>query len=515
MAFRLEPFAEIGLSAAALTGLLDEHDRSARPRLARLWSYYRNPETPRLTLTGEPDGRRRLAQERGLPDRLTGRRDARLDDRSSAKEIVIENDIAWRLHAMVDFMFGKPISFQSTARDASKRETIGRVLDAVFEASGGIALLQDMALLGGVHGYVALRLRTDGLFDGVAPALGGGADRAVEAASRLRVEIVEAPRGVAALDASDYRRLNAFVLRAPLPGAEPRGVSEPSQSLRLGVQREETPRGRFLETIRDRVGIARRGRSELLEIVSAHWRQVYAGDRLVVDESNPLGAIPIAHIQNISQPLRYEGQSEVEPLIPLQDELNTRLSDRANRVTMQSFKMYLARGMDGLGDGSAPVVGPGRVWTTDNPEASIQAFGGDAASPSEDRHIDEVRAAMDKASSVTPLAAGVVEARLGNLTSSTALRITLLGLLAKTARKQVTYGRGLGEIAGLILRALDAAGVFSTAERDRGVRIQWPESIPMDEREALESARIKLELGVSRERVLAELGYSATDPGVV
>jgi len=381
---------------------------------------------------------------------------------------VIENDIAWRLHAMVDFMFGKPISFQSTARDASKRETIGGVLDAVFEASGGIALLQDMALLGGVHGYVALRLRTDGLFDGVAPALGGGADRAVEAASRLRVEIVEAPRGVAALDASDYRRLNAFVLRAPLPGAE----------------REETPRGRFLETIRDRVGIARRGRSELLEIVSAHWRQVYAGDRLVVDESNPLGAIPIAHIQNISQPLRYEGQSEVEPLIPLQDELNT-------------------------------VVGPGRVWTTDNPEASIQAFGGDAASPSEDRHIDEVRAAMDKASSVTPLAAGVVEARLGNLTSSTALRITLLGLLAKTARKQVTYGRGLGEIAGLILRALDAAGVFSTAERDRGVRIQWPESIPMDEREALESARIKLELGVSRERVLAELGYSATDPGVV
>lgn len=499
MAFRLEPFAEIGLSAAALTGLLDEHDKSARPRLARLWSYYRNPEAPRLTLTGEADGRRRLAQERGLPERLTGRQGGRLDDRTPAKEIVIENDIAWRLHAMVDFMFGKPISFQSTARDGSKREAIGRVLDAVFEASGGIALLQDMALLGGVHGHVALRLRTDGLFGGVAPGLGGGADRAVEAASRLRVEIVEAPRGVAALDASDYRRLNAFVLRAPLPGAE----------------REETPRGRFLETIRDRVGIARRGRSELIEIVSAHWRQVYAGDRLVVDEANPLGAIPIAHIQNISQPLRYEGQSEVEPLIPLQDELNTRLSDRANRVTMQSFKMYLAKGMDGLGDGAAPVVGPGRVWTTDNPDASIQTFGGDSASPSEDRHIDEVRAAMDKASSVTPLAAGVVEARLGNLTSSTALRITLLGLLAKTARKQVTYGRGLGEIAGLILRALDVAGVFPTEERDRGVRIQWPESIPMDEREALESARIKLELGVSRERVLAELGYSATDPGVV
>ncbi|MCB9838382.1 MAG: phage portal protein [Phycisphaeraceae bacterium] len=500
MAFQLGPFSGIGLSAPALAGLLDEHDRVARPRYERLWSYYRNPEAPRRGLFGEPDGPRRLAQERGLPSRLTGVRGAIRDDRAAAREIVIENDIAWRLHAMVDFMFGKPISFLSTAADASKRETIQRVLDAVFEASGGIALLQDMALLGGVHGHVALRLRTDGLFgDGGGANARGDADRVIDLASKLRVEIVEAPRGVAQVNASDYRVLDAFVLRAPMPGAE----------------REEAPRARFLESIRDRVGLPRRGRGELLEVVSAAWRQVYAGERLVVDEPNELGAIPVAHIQNISQPLRYEGQSEVEPLIPLQDELNTRLSDRANRVTMQSFKMYLAKGLDGFGDGAAPVVGPGRVWTTDNPDASMETFGGDAASPSEDRHIDEVRAALDKASSVTPLAAGVVEARLGNLTSSTALRITLLGLLAKTARKQVTYGRGLGEMAGLILRALDVAGVYSTSDRDRGVRIQWPEAIPTDERESLESARIKLELGVPRERVLAELGYAPTDPGVV
>ncbi len=497
MAFRLEPFAEIGLSAAALAGLLAEHDRVAKPRFDRLWSYYRNPEIPGVGLFGSGGGHARLAQECGLPRRLTGRRDGLHDDRSPEREIVIENDIAWRLHAMVDFMFGKPLSFLSTATDASKRDAIQQILDAVFEASGGIALLQDMALLGAVHGHVALRLRTGGLFEGGALASGGGWERVIEIASRLRVEIVEAPRGVAALNGSDFRQLDAFVLRAPMPGA-----SEPA-------------RGGFLESIRERVGIPRRGRDEMLEIVSADWRQVYECDRLVVDEANRLGAIPIAHIQNISQPLRYEGQSEVEPLIPLQDELNTRLSDRANRVTMQSFKMYLAKGLDGFGDGSAPAIGPGRVWTTENPDASMQTFGGDASSPSEDRHIDEIRAAMDKASSVTPLAAGVVEARLGNLTSSTALRITLLGLLSKTARKQVTYGRGLGEISGLILRALDVAGVFKTGPRDRGVRIQWPDSIPMDEREALESARIKLEIGIDRGRVLAELGYAPTDPGVV
>jgi len=495
MTFRLDPFADVGLSEHALGRLLDAHERRARPRLERLWAYYRNPERGRSGAGDRPG----LAQERGLPARLTGRDGGLRDDREPSREIVIENDIAWRIHAIVDFMFGSPITLLSTAPDEARRETIDRVLDAVFEASGGIALLQDMALLGAVHGHVALRLRTEGLFESALPRAGADPDRVVEAASKLRVELVDATRAAALLDPQDYRQINAFIIRAPAPGA----------------QRASEERARFFDALRERVGMGRRGREELIEIVSATWRQVYAGDRLIVDEPNALGAIPVAHAQNMSQPLRYEGQSDVEPLIPLQDELNTRLSDRANRVTMQSFKMYLAKGLDGFTDGGRPAVGPGRVWATENPEASIESFGGDANSPSEDRHIDEIRAALDKASAVTPLAAGVVEARLGNLTSSTALRITLLGLLAKTARKRITYGRALGEMSGLILRALDAGGVFRTDERERAVRIGWPEPIPNDERESLESARIKLELGVSRERVLAELGYAPTDPGVV
>ncbi len=82
MAFRLEPFAEIGLSAAALAGLLAEHDRVAKPRFDRLWSYYRNPEIARAGLLGSGGGRGRLAQERGLPRRLTGHREGLSDDRS-------------------------------------------------------------------------------------------------------------------------------------------------------------------------------------------------------------------------------------------------------------------------------------------------------------------------------------------------------------------------------------------------------------------------------------------------
>ena len=79
---------------------------------------------------------------------------------------------------------------------------------------------------------------------------------------------------------------------------------------------------------------------------------------LVAAGINSLGEIPLVHIQNTAVPFEYSGGSDVEPLLPLQDELNTRLSDRAHRITMQSFKMYLGKCVEGFGD---MPVSPGRI----------------------------------------------------------------------------------------------------------------------------------------------------------
>jgi hypothetical protein len=357
------------------------------------------------------------------------------------------------------------------------RAEIEAALARVWEASGGIALLQDLALLGCVYGSADLVVRrTD---DGP------------------RVEAVEAPRAVPVLDPCDYRRLLAYVIVAPKAetGDEAPGMFERVlRRVRLGdgSAGEERP--------------ARR----IVEILSASHRQVYDDGKRVLDEPNDLGALPVAHVQNASQPYRYEGMSDVEPLIPLQDELNTRLSDRANRVTMQSFNMFLAKGLD-FGSGRVPSrIGPGQVWFTDNPEASIHAFGGDGQSPSEDRHIDELREAFDKTSGVSPVVIGVVRERLGQLSSENALRVTLTGILNKTMRKRITYGRGLERASALVLAALDADGSLRTRAADRGVRVEWSEPLPTDERTRLAAAQMKRDLGVPAERVLEELGYAAS-----
>lgn len=466
------------------------------PRLELLWRYYRNPLTLSRSAPGSGATRRyETGQREGLPDRLAGPADAALDDRRRAREVVIENDIAWRIHTMVDFMFGKPVRLRSTARDADTRAAVEAVLDAVLEGSGGVSLLQDTALLGHVYGHVDLVLRID------EPRLARlAASRDADDPWRIRecmaVEIVEPTRGVPVISADDWRELDGYIIHAAGPAAEPD---------------RRAPLGEWMESRRRARRDARP--AGVIEILDASSRRVYVDGELA--EQHELrftgGRTPVVHVQNVSQPFRYEGLSEVEPLIPLQDELNTRLSDRASRVTMQSFKMYLARGVEGF---DKIPVGPGQIWSTDNPDASVQAFGGDGASPSEEAHIKEIRDAFDKTSAVPPLATGVVQGRVGNLSSANALKITLVGLLAKTERKRITYGRGLAEIARMILTALDASGALETDPRDRGVRLEWPDPLPTDVADETLAARRKLELGVPAERVLDELGYQPTDPGL-
>lgn len=98
MPYRLEAFSSVGLDEALLKLVIDEHTSARVPRLANLWTYFRNPLEP----VGVGDGlRTRPAQHRGLPARLLETGGLGVDDRSrTPREIVIENDIGWRVETM-------------------------------------------------------------------------------------------------------------------------------------------------------------------------------------------------------------------------------------------------------------------------------------------------------------------------------------------------------------------------------------------------------------------------------
>ena len=212
----------------------------------------------------------------------------------------------------------------------------------------------------------------------------------------------------------------------------------------------------------------------------------------------------MVHIQNTAVPFEYSGAGDVEPLIGIQDEINARLSDRAYRITMQSFKMYLGKGIENF---TELPVSPGRMWMTDNEHADVVEFGGDGKTFSEDNHIIGLRDAMDKMSGVTPIAAGAIKGRIGRLTSAAALRVTMLALLAKTERKRTCYGGAIQRMCELALAWLDRAGLFHTTPEERRVELHWPSPIPVNELERLEEAAAKVRVGIPKEVVLRELGY--------
>lgn len=496
MPYHLQPFHSIPFDRALLDHLLDRHEHITLPRLQRLWRYFRND-------LAEPDseGRSRAApgQSVGLPDRLRpGARRRDRDDRFNPEQVV-ENDIAWRVHTLVDFMFPKPPRLVSTAHDPLMRGSIEAVLSAIFHANGGIALWQDMALLGSVYGSVNLLLNVDSLLErprnrrSENSMARNKANDFADLAAGIGIDLVEAPRALALLNREDYRELDLFILHHER--ADHRVEREGA------MRRMLSPRWLFGGS---RLSGDRRARTTVTRLYSKEHIQWYEDDVLVRDLRNPLGRVPIVHVQNLSQPYRFDGVSDVEPLIPLQDELNTRLSDRAYRVTMQSFRMYLGKGIDSFTDRP---IGPGQMWMTDNTDASIETFGGDAASPSEEAHIEELREALDKASGVTPAAAGHIKAKIGNLTSENALRVSLMGTIAKIKRKRVTYGRGIEELCGLILHALHTTGAFLTRPEDRGIEIAWPDPLPTDESRRIQDALAKAKLGVPEGILRAELGY--------
>jgi len=216
MGFELAIFDDPRLDADYLDWLVDEQSTVIHRHFSRLWDYYANP---RFDAIGSGASERKVsesgrcyvqAQEYGLPARITGLlhlpQGSVLDSKAvrdvQRKEVVIENDIAWRVNAAADFLFGK-------------RSEIEALLKAVFAANGGLGFFQDMAVLGSVYGFVDCLVRpAAGIIERASPpspAHRPGLEAGLHLARAIDLELIEAPRALPVLDEDDYRIIRFYV----------------------------------------------------------------------------------------------------------------------------------------------------------------------------------------------------------------------------------------------------------------------------------------------------------------
>jgi len=212
-------------------------------------------------------------------------------------------------------------------------------------------------------------------------------------------------------------------------------------------------------------------------------------------DGQPLG-VPVFHFKNKAVGSQY-GLSELAAVIPLQDALNKAIIDYVAAADTTAFQMLFANF-----DASGLTVAPGHIlW-------------GDAES---DR-MDVIPASNMGGMSaivcdfVTQIA-GVSRTPqyyfqgIGTPPSGESLKSEESGLVAKAQSRQVTFGNAWEDVVRYGLK-LEATFGRESPNLECAIDTQWADVQTRNELILLQTLQIKQALGVPKEKLWAEMGYS-------
>jgi hypothetical protein len=120
-----------------------------------------------------------------------------------------------------------------------------------------------------------------------------------------------------------------------------------------------------------------------------------------------------------------------------------------------------------------------------------------------------LRSDMDEQSRVPAVALGRLESLPRGNISGVALQLLFQPLLEKTIQKQRLYGKLIREISRAALVMAEKIGIEQW--EDYKINIHWQNLLPIDDLAAAQTAQILLNIGVSEDTVLKELGYNSLD----
>ncbi|MDY7102129.1 MAG: phage portal protein [Actinomycetota bacterium] len=175
---------------------------------------------------------------------------------------------------------------------------------------------------------------------------------------------------------------------------------------------------------------------------------------------NPLGAVPVVPFPN--RPVRgRDGRSDLAPVIPIQDRINTTILNRLTAGEYTAFRQRWAVGIDIPVDEETgePVeefsAAIDRLWTFEPGEEGGQVQVGEFSATDLGPYIKGVESDVQHIASITRTPGHYMLGSMGTFPSGESLRAVETGLVARVRRKQLVYGEAFEEVMRLAFLAAD------------------------------------------------------------
>lgn len=220
-------------------------------------------------------------------------------------------------------------------------------------------------------------------------------------------------------------------------------------------------------------------------------------------DGRPIG-VTLSHFRNKEQGYNY-GDSEISDVIPLQNAYNKTLIDLLAAADTTAFRVFTM-----VGDNPSNIkVSPGSwIYTTRPPGGDNGAAIGHI--PGED--LTPLIALKDSTAmeiariSRTPLSYFQIS---GHVASSETLKEQEAPLVAKAKKRQVYFGNAWEQALRVARVLWNEFGPGPQLDETQPIEIVWASPEVRNVKEDLESATMKQALGVPKEQIWSELGYTA------
>jgi hypothetical protein len=237
----------------------------------------------------------------------------------------------------------------------------------------------------------------------------------------------------------------------------------------------------------------------------------YEDEKLIKEEQNPLGEIPVVHIPNLPIAGEYYGASDLESISSLNQEINEKATDISEVIEYHGSPQTVVSGAKL----TSLEKGTNRIWGIPG-DAKIYnlELSGDLSAANS--HLEFLKNAFRELSSSPEHFWGKTQP-MSN-TTGVAYQMSYFPVLEKRDSKVLTFGHGIERINRLILKMTEIA-VPEFAIKMQSVKgnkyrntVTFPDPLPQDEVRSLEKKKLRLSMGLtSRKRILMEEGYTSTE----